>query len=143
MPFEIRSIRPDDKAELQRGLQELSLETVWRRFLAAKPRFTSAELAYLTEVDGKNHIALVAVMDGRVVADARAVRLHDDLAEWAIVVADQLQRRGLGTALMQALVEAAAAQGIHRFSALIAGENIAVRRLLRHAQVPHTERLAA
>jgi GNAT superfamily N-acetyltransferase len=133
MRYEIRPIRPDDKEELQRGLRELSRETIQRRFLAAKPRFTSAELRYLTEVDGVNHIALVAVMAGRIVAVARAVRLHDDLAEWAIVVADPLQRMGLGTRLMQALVDAAREQGIHRFSALIAGENRAVARLLAHA----------
>jgi GNAT superfamily N-acetyltransferase len=143
----IRPIRPNDKWQLQEGLRRLSLETVRRRFLAAKPRFTSSELRYLTEVDGVNHLALVAisVATGRLVASARAVRDpdHPEWAEWAIVVADPLQRLGLGTRLMQALVEAADAQGIHRFSALIDGENLAVRRLLSHAHVPHVERVAA
>ena len=143
----IRPIRPEDKWRLQEGLKQLSLQTVHRRFLAAKPRFSSSELRYLTEVDGVNHIALVAisVATGRLVASARAVRDpdHPDWAEWAIVVADQLHRQGLGTRLMQALVEAAAAQGITHFSALIDGENVAVRRLLRHSGVFHVERLAA
>jgi GNAT superfamily N-acetyltransferase len=143
----IRPIAPDDKWQLQEGLRRLSLETVRRRFLAAKPRFSSSELRYLTEVDGTNHIALVAVSatTGRLVAVARAVRDHEapDCAEWAIVVADPLQRLGLGTRLMQELVAAARAQGIERFSALIDGENAAVRRLLAHAQVPHFETLAA
>jgi GNAT superfamily N-acetyltransferase len=133
----IRPISPDDKWQLQEGLRQLSLETVRRRFLAAKPRFSSSELRYLTEVDGVDHIALVAinVTTGRLVASARAVRLPEDpeAAEWAIVVADPLQRKGLGTRLMQELVAAARAQGMHRFSALIAGENEAVRRLLAHA----------
>ena len=133
----IRPIRPDDKWQLQEGLKRLSLETVHRRFLAAKPRFSSAELRYLTEVDGVNHIALVAILveTGRLIASARAVRDPDDpeCAEWAIVVADPLQRLGLGTRLMQALVDAAREQGIHRFSALIAGENRAVAKLLEHA----------
>jgi GNAT superfamily N-acetyltransferase len=133
----IRPIRPDDKGQLQDGLRRLSLETVQRRFLAAKPRFSSAELRYLTEVDGVNHIALVAIAveTGRLVASARAVRDPSDPegAEWAIVVADPLQGLGLGTRLMQALVDAAREQGIHRFSALIAGENRAVASLLAHA----------
>ncbi len=55
------------------------------------------------------------------------------MAEWAIVVADPLQGKGLGTRLMQALVEEAHAVGIRRFSARIDGENRAVRRLLKHA----------
>src|SRR3954470_517029 len=97
----IPPIHADDKAELQRGLKQLSLETVHKRFLAAKPRLSSAELKYFTEVDGVNHIALVAVsvQTGHIVAVARAVRLldHPDTAEWAIVVADDLQAKGLGS----------------------------------------------
>lgn len=143
----IRPIRPDDKWRLQDGLKRLSLETVHRRFLAAKPRLSASELRYLTEVDGVDHIALVAISvpTGRLVAVARAVRdpEHPDWAEWAIVVADPLQGLGLGTRLMQALADAAARQGITRFSALVDGENVAVRRLLRHARVEHVERLAA
>jgi GNAT superfamily N-acetyltransferase len=142
----IRPISPEDKWRLQEGLRQLSLETVRRRFLAAKPRFSSAELRYLTEVDGVNHLAFVAidVETGRLVASARAVRDHEqrDCAEWAVVVADPLQRLGLGTKLMQVLVAAAREQGIDRFSALIDGENLAVRKLLAHAQVPHVERYA-
>src|SRR5689334_19426394 len=97
----IRSIRPDDAPALQEGLQRLSAETIQRRFLAAKPRFTSAELRYLTEVDGHDHIALVAIAlpERRLVAVARCVRDHDDpqTADWAIVVGDPFQRLSLGT----------------------------------------------
>jgi protein lysine acetyltransferase len=132
----IRPIAPDDKWRLQEGLKRLSFETVRRRFLAAKPRFSSAELRYLTEVDGVNHLALVAISatTGNLVAVARAVRLPEDpeTAEWAIVVADPLQGLGLGTRLIGALVDEARAVGIHRFSALTSGENQAVARLLAH-----------
>lgn len=132
----IRPIVADDKWRLQEGLKQLSLETVRRRFLAAKPRFSSAELRYLTEVDGSNHIALVVISptSGGLVAVARAVRLPDepDTAEWAIVVADAFQGKGLGTLLIQALADEAREAGIHRFSALMAGENVAVRKLLGH-----------
>src|SRR4051812_50162136 len=57
----IRPIAPDDKALLQDGLQRLSPESVRRRFLGPKARLSAAELRYLTEVDGRDHIALVAV----------------------------------------------------------------------------------
>src|SRR4051794_37465960 len=105
----IRPIGPDDKAELQAGLRKLSLETIHKRFFSAKPRFSQAELRYLTEIDGVNHLALgaVSVHTGHIVAVARAVRLADepDAAEWAIVVADPLQGKGLGTRLAQLLAE--------------------------------------
>ena len=133
----IRDIRPDDKAELQEGLKRLSVETVHKRFLAAKPRFSSSELKYLTEVDGHNHIALVAisVTTGRIVAVARAVRLYDqpDTAEWAIVIADPLQGLGLGSELIRLLADRARAEGIERFTATMLGDNEAVHRLLRRA----------
>jgi hypothetical protein len=58
----IRPVEPGDKQRLQRGLRGLSPETVRRRFLAAKPAFSDHELRYLTEVDGVDHLALVAVL---------------------------------------------------------------------------------
>jgi protein lysine acetyltransferase len=132
----IRPIEPGDAWRIQAGLRYLSAETIQRRFLGAKPRFTARELRYLTEVDQVNHLALVAVSvaTGRLVAVARCVRLPEEpeTAEWAIVVADPLQRKGLGTHLVRALADAAAAQGIHRFRGTIAGENRAVLRLLAH-----------
>ena len=141
----IRPIVPADAWRLQEGLQRLSRETIQRRFLSAKPRFTAAELRYLTEVDRVDHVALVAVdvTAHDLVAVARAVRLPDraDTAEWAIVVADHLQGKGLGTHLARALVDAARAQGIRRFTATMAGENRAALRLLAHV-ADHFERSA-
>jgi RimJ/RimL family protein N-acetyltransferase len=132
----IRPIEPGDAWRLQEGLRNLSAETIHRRFLGPKTHFTSRELEYLTEVDGINHIALVAVTvdTGRLVAVARAVRLPEepDTAEWAVVVADPMQGKGLGTVLVRALVDEAHAVGIRHFSATMDGENRAVMRLLSH-----------
>jgi GNAT superfamily N-acetyltransferase len=131
----VRPIRRDDKAELERGLTRLSKETVHKRFLAAKPRFSAGELRYLTEVDGVNHIALVAIEASwphRLVGTARAVRLHDapDTAEWAIVVADHLQGKGLGSRMIEMLADAARENGISRFTATMLTDNAPVHRLL-------------
>ena len=133
----IRPIRPDDKSRLETGLQRLSQETVRRRFLAAKPRLSRTELRYLTEVDGVSHIALV-VIDAddpdTLLGVARAVRFPDepDMAEWAIVLADHMQGRGLGKLLMTRLADAAIAVGVRRFSATMLQDNVAAQRLLRH-----------
>jgi protein lysine acetyltransferase len=132
----IRPIEAGDKAKLAAGLRQLSEESIRRRFLAAKPRFTSAELRYLTEVDGFNHIALVAVLErdpDQLVAVARCVRLQDggDTAEMAIVVGDPWQNRGLGRALANALADAALAVGIRHFAATMLADNTAARRLMR------------
>ena len=133
----IRPIQPSDKARLSAALGRLSRETIQRRFLAAKPKLSSSELRYLTEVDGVSHIALVAVLAAApdsIVAVARCVRIPDarDTAEFAIVVGDPLQGRGLGSLLARELATAARSSGIRRFSATMAGENVAVRRLIAH-----------
>jgi RimJ/RimL family protein N-acetyltransferase len=131
--YVIRPIEPGDKEALVNGLRRLSDETIRKRFLAAKPRFTAAELRYLTEVDGVNHIALVALVDDEIVAVARCVRLPDrpGTAEMAIVVGDAFQGQGLGRALTHALADAAVAVGIRRFAATMLGDNEAARRLMR------------
>ena len=95
------------------GLQALSPLSRYRRFLAPKPRLSPSELRYLTEVDGRDHVALVAVAP-RTPPTAwsgvgRFVRLAEapDTAEFAIVVADDWQGRGLGRALAERLAAAA------------------------------------
>ena len=67
--IEIRPIRPDDKDLLARGWALLSPQTQQQRFLTAKPRLTNADLRYLTEVDGAQHVALHC---GYVVARVKA-----------------------------------------------------------------------
>jgi GNAT superfamily N-acetyltransferase len=132
----VRPIAADDKDKLARGLRQLSEASIRKRFLAAKPRFTRAELRYLTEVDGVNHIALVAVLEDdpdQLVAVARCVRLPDRpaTAEMAIVVGDPWQNQGLGRFLANALADAALAVGIRRFAATMLGDNEPARRLMR------------
>jgi len=134
--YRIRPIAPDDKELLARGLSQLSLESIRKRFLAAKPRFTASELRYLTEVDGVNHIALVAVLaedPDQLVAVARCVRLPDrqDTAEMAVVVGDPFQAQGVGRAITNVLADAAVGAGIRRFAATMAGDNVAARRLMQ------------
>jgi acetyltransferase len=136
--YALRPIRPDDKARLATGLGRLSAESVYRRFLAPKPRLSAAELRYLTEVDGHDHAALVAVPAGVPVADApvvavgRWIRLRDrpDRAEIAVVVGDPLQGQGLGRALGLALADLAREHGIRAFTAVMLADNVPALRLL-------------
>ncbi len=133
----IRPIRADDKRMLEDGLRQLSDESVHRRFLTPKSSFSRTELRYLTEVDGRDHVALVAEYPGhpvrRLIAVGRFVRLQDDpeAADVAIVVADEWQRRGVGSVLSDQLAAEARGRGIRRFSATMAADNVAAHKLMR------------
>jgi GNAT superfamily N-acetyltransferase len=131
----IRPIRPADKARLAAGLTRLSETSVQRRFLGPKPRLTQAELRYLTEVDGHDHYAIVAVdpHTDDLVAVGRWVRLLGSPldAEAAVVVCDDLQGRGLGKELARRLADAARVRGIRRIHATMLSDNPPAHALMR------------
>src|SRR3954464_4112865 len=137
-PVLIRPIRADDKHFLSEGLRNMSQLSVQRRFLSPKTRFSTSELRYLTEVDGHNHVALVAESPTqpvrRLIGVARFVRLPDapDTAEAAIVVADDWHGRGVGSKLAGALAARARGRGVRRFTATMASDNVPALRLMRH-----------
>ena len=132
----IRPIRPDDKGMLADGLRRLSPQSAQRRFLSPKRSFSRTELRYLTEVDGLDHVALVAEYPSaparRLIAVGRFVRLDDDprAAEVAVTVADEWQRRGLGSVLGKHLAHAARNRDIRRFTATMSSDNVAAHRLM-------------
>ena len=130
----IRPIEPDDKATLAAGFDRLSDESRYRRFLGAHPRLTTSDLRYLTEVDHRDHEALVALDastdDG--VGVARFIRddTRPDSAEIAVAVADDWQGRGVGTALLRRLADRAREEGIGRFTAVMLADNAPMAHLL-------------
>jgi GNAT superfamily N-acetyltransferase len=132
---EIRPLTPDDKAGLAAGFARLSELSRYRRFLSPTSRLTAKQLAYLTEVDHHDHEALVAIDPASRygLAVARYVRSAENPgeAEFAVAVADDWQRRGLGTALLRHLAAKARAEGITRFSGLVLEDNLPMRGLLR------------
>jgi GNAT superfamily N-acetyltransferase len=130
----IRPLGPGDKAGLAEGFERLSETSRYRRFMSPTVRLTAQQLAYLTELDHHDHEALVAIdpssRDG--VGVARYVRSREDpeQAEAAVVVADDWQRRGVGTALLRHLAAHAREHGIERFTGFILSDNRAIRELL-------------
>jgi RimJ/RimL family protein N-acetyltransferase len=119
---------------LDDGLRTASPASVHLRFLGPKPRFSSRELRYLTEVDFRSHYALVALAaddPSRLLGVGRWIRDAGDpaLAEVAVIIADDVQGQGLGTALGLALAAAARAQGVHGFTATILASNQRAHRL--------------
>ena len=110
----LRLMRPSDKQMLLEGFEQLSADSRYARFMAPKSTLTERELRYLTEVDGVDHFAMGAIRRHLVskdegVGSARFVRLTDqpDTAEAAVTVLDDFQGKGLGSIMLQRLIEAA------------------------------------
>jgi RimJ/RimL family protein N-acetyltransferase len=140
---EIRPIRADDGERLQLAHERLSPETRYRRYLGAKPTLSPDDTRYLVEVDGADHVALVATdtVDGEpgaIVAVARFVRLPHDptAAEFAIVVGDLYQKQGLGTELVRRLTAAALERGVTHFRATTLADNLGLLALLQAVAAP-------
>ena len=144
-PLIVRPIRPEDKGLLVHGLARMSPASRHARFLAPKQRFTLSELRYLTEVDGVDHVAYVALRADaprELVAVGRMVRHKDEpaAAEIAIAVCDSWQRRGVGALLGDVLATAARDREIRWLTATMNAGNVAAHRLFNHVSTQLHER---
>jgi len=120
----LRPLTPGDRDRLREGLAWMSDDSRYERFLTPMPRFTDAQLRYLTDVDQADHVAWAA-LDPAVpqvpgIGVGRFVRLADTadtavtpvIAEIAITVIDLYQRRGVGIALFALLYHLAQRGGV-------------------------------
>ena len=128
-----RIIRPDDWHRLQLFHQRLSEASIRQRFHHAKPNLSSPFAHFFSDWDCHERVAVVATTGtrGRIVGDARFVRLDKHSAEVAFVVEDAFQGHGIGHHLMDHLAAEAAKYGITEFVAWVQPENEAMLRLLR------------
>jgi RimJ/RimL family protein N-acetyltransferase len=130
----VRAIHGDDGELLARMYERLSHDARRLRFRGRVDSLGEEDLDYLTDVDGYRHDALVAIEpEGHeAVGVARFVRLpgRRELAEVAVEVLDEWQRRGVATALLLELTDRARAAGVERYSAIVDPDNEIITGLL-------------
>ena len=124
----VRPIRPEDAALERAFMQALSDETRYYRFFYRLNDLTPQMLARFTQVDYDREMALVALSDvERRPAFVGVARYKADAdgtsAEFAIVVADAWQRRGVGRVLMRGLIVCAKRRGFEALRGTILREN--------------------
>ena len=134
----VRPIRPADEPRLACFHAGLSDRSVYQRYFRPIPlaqRVRHARLSRLCFADFRTEIPLVVVRGAdRPDEEILAVgRLHRDPgrpeAEFALVVADAWQRRGVGDQLLARLEEAARAAGCTRLTGTLLAENLPMQRL--------------
>ena len=131
----LRPIEPGDFALEQAFVAGLSAATGYMRLLSAR-RPSLDEIRRFTEIDPKCEFAVIATLihDGKEqqVGVARYVKEHcSDVAEFAIVVSDAWQGRGLGTELLASLIAAARQRGVRRLNGITLSENAGMLGLAR------------
>jgi RimJ/RimL family protein N-acetyltransferase len=136
----IRTVRRSDRTALHRLHRRLSERSVMLRFFSPKSELSDAQAEHFSRVDGSDRFALVA-LDPAQPAELIAVASYDrdphrDHAEFAAVVEDRWQGRGLGAGLIRRLIEAARWRGICVYYGLFMPENISIYKVLQQLGLP-------
>jgi acetyltransferase len=108
----IRPIRPEDAGIERDFVNGLSEQSKFLRFMYTLHQITPEMLSRFTQIDYDRELALIAVTDGpqgeKQVGVGRYTTLPDgETCEFAIVVGDDWQGKGLARRLMMGLIEAA------------------------------------
>ncbi len=132
--YHLRPIRPNDAEQLIAFHNHLSQRSCYLRFFSFHPTLSAKEVERFTCVDYLDRLALVAEINGTLIAVARYDRhVGTAEAEVAFVVADEYQHHGIGSLLLDELVLAAREQGISTFLADTLSENHTMLGVFLHA----------
>ena len=139
----VRGIRAEDAPALQRLVERSSERSIQLRFFGPLKNLSDESARHFADVDGEDRFALVALDPedpDEIVAVVRYEREGETgAAEYAALVEDRFQGRGLGIGLTRRLIEAARENGIVRLHAMVMRENIGMLSLLRSLHLPERE----
>jgi acetyltransferase len=140
-----RPIRPDDAQMLQNLVRGLSPESRYFRFVSSFAELPASMLSRFTLIDYDREMAIVAVVherradaDGvvvdaeRIVGVSRYVITPDQAScEFSLVVAEDMKGLGLGSRLMESLMEVARERGLSEIIGLVLRGNSAMLKFVR------------
>src|SRR5205085_8567377 len=105
----VRPIRPEDEPRMVQFHRSLSEDSVFYRYagtLKLDTRVAHDRLARICFIDYDREMALVAERAGEIIAVARLTRLFGGRdAEFALLIEDELQGKGLGRVLLEKLFQ--------------------------------------
>jgi acetyltransferase len=130
--MELRPLVAQDREAFQDFVRSLSTDARANRFHAPVKELAPAMLEAMTQPDQARHVAFVATEGGRIIGEARYVALAGNgRAEFAVAVADQWQRQGVGARLLEALIAAARSTGLHALEGEVLRTNTAMMSFAR------------
>lgn len=140
----MRPVRPGDGAMLQQLVHNLSPQSRYFRFVSSRAELPPSMLARFTLIDYDREMALVAVLrepdpadpeaagSERIIGVSRYITNPDrSSCEFSLVVADEWSGKGIGSRLMQGIMDVARERGLKTMEGLVLSNNPAMLKLMR------------
>lgn len=138
-PITIRPIRPEDEPLIVQFHQTLSEESVYLRYFSLMKlsrRIAHERLTRICFIDYDREMALVAdyknpqTGEHEILGVARLSKMHGiNEGEFAMLISDPYQRRGLGTELLQRIIQVGRQEKLTRITADILAENVPMQKV--------------
>jgi acetyltransferase len=143
--YSVRPVHPDDAQLLQGLVQHLSPESRWFRYVSHFRELPASMLSRFTLIDYDREMAMVAVVRERtlgvggavteaerIVGVSRYITNPDQTScEFSLVVADDFSGKGLGSRLMESIIEVARDKGLAQIEGLVLAENTEMLKLMK------------
>jgi acetyltransferase len=129
LQISMRPIKPEDTALLVDLFNSLSPQTIYYRFFSNLKKMPDDMLKRFTQIDYDRDMAFVALDEfdskERILAVARFISIPNQSdAEFAVVVGDEWQGKGIGRVLLENLISYAMERKIKILSGYVLAENI-------------------
>ena len=134
-PITLRPSRPEDEPLMVQFHQDLSQETVRQRYLKVvhyDARIAHERLSRICFNDYDREIAILALKGKEILAVIRLSKVSGTKdAVFALMVKDRWQKRGIGTKLMQKIIQIAKQEKLEHLAAQMLSENIHMQKMCR------------
>ena len=133
-----RPVKPSDAHRVQRMFYSLSEETIRMRYHGSIKTLTSEDVAKIVNIDYSQDVAIVGLIgprsNPRIIAEGRfMLNPRNNMGEFDILVAEEVQGRGIGTFLANYLKKIAYSRGLSGVYAEVILDNSATMALLDRA----------
>lgn len=134
--YHVRPIEPADRVILQKGFKQLSDWSKHLRFFNVRSELNSSQLDFFTKVDGVSHVSWIIIdetnNEHNPVGVGRLVKLKNEpkIAEIAITVVDDYQKKGMGKILFSVLNVMATHNQIEKLRCYVISDNNFVLKVL-------------
>lgn len=136
MELVIRPIRPEDAEIEQAFVRRLSPQARYFRFMHGVDELTPEMLVRFTQIDYGREMALIGVVrengqDKQIGVARYVINPDGESCEFAIVVSDEMRHQGIGSRLMEGLMEAARYHRLTTIEGAVLADNAEMLELMK------------